>query len=110
MNAIIWALLSAFVWGIVPLFEKMGLIHVMLLTGLFDRCFGVIIGIILLGTFILKPQDIKAVDLKSVLLLILSGFLASFVAQVFFYHGLKIDEVSIPHLDIWSRRNHDAKL
>ena len=94
MSAFTWALLVAFIWSIVPLFEKLGLAKVAPLAGLFYRCCGVLIGLFLLGVFIVKPQKIKSVDLKSILWLVLGGFLASFVAQVCFYNSLKIIEIS----------------
>jgi len=94
MNAFIWAILAAIIWGIVPLLEKLGLAKAEPLAGLFYRCFGVLIGLLLLGLFILKPQEIKSVDSRSIIFLMLGGFLASFLAQICFYHGLKIGEVS----------------
>jgi transporter family protein len=48
----------------------------------------------MLSLFVVKPQAIKSADVKTIAILILSGFLASFVAQITFYHGLKIGEVS----------------
>ena len=94
MNAFIWAIFAAVIWGIVPLLEKLGLAKVNPLTGLFYRCLGVVVGLLLLGLFVLKPQEIKAVDSRSIAFLIMGGFLASFVAQICFYNGLKIGEVS----------------
>jgi transporter family protein len=94
MNAILWAILTACIWGVVPVLEKLGLAKTEPFTALFFRCLGVIIGIVLLGTIIVKPHQMKQVDPKAIGLLVLSGFLASFVAQIAFYHGLKIGEVS----------------
>ena len=94
MNAILWAILTACIWGVVPVLEKLGLSKTEPFTALFFRCLGVIIGIFLLGIFIVKPHQMKQVDPKAIGLLVLSGFLASFVAQIAFYHGLKIGEVS----------------
>ena len=94
MDAYLWALLTACIWGVVPILEKLGLHRVDPFTALFYRCFGVLIGMILLGAFIVKPAQIKAVDARSMILLVVSGFLASFVAQITFYHGLKIGDVS----------------
>jgi transporter family protein len=54
----------------------------------------VLIGWIILSTLILKPNQIKSVDLRSALWLILGGFLASIVAQLAFYQGLKVGEIS----------------
>jgi len=94
MNAYSWAILTACIWGIVPILEKLGLHKVDPFTALFYRCIGVLVGLFLLGTFVVKPAQLKAVDGRSMLFLVLSGFLASFVAQITFYHGLKIGEVS----------------
>lgn len=94
MNAFVWAIIAAFIWGIVPLIEKLGLSRVSPLAGLFYRSLGVVIGIILLAAFMLKPQEIKSVDLRSATLLILGGFLASFAAQICFYNALKLGEIS----------------
>jgi len=94
MNAFLWAILAACIWGCVPLLEKLGLTKVEPLVGLFYRCLGVIMGFLLLIIFAIKPHELKAVNLRSVLLLMLGGFLASIVAQVCFYNSLKLGEVS----------------
>jgi len=94
MNAFMWAILTACIWGIVPLIEKFCLVKTEPFVALFYRCLGVIIGIILLGAFMIKPAEIKSVDFRTGGLLILAGFLASFLAQITFYHALKIGEVS----------------
>ena len=94
MNAFTWAIITAFIWGMVPILEKIGLINTTPMVALFYRCFGVLLGMLLLGIFWVKPAQLKSVDLKTILILVLAGFLASFVAQITFYHGLKIGEVS----------------
>ena len=95
MTAFMWALSAAFVWGVVPLLEKLGLSRSEPFTALFYRCFGVVIGLVLLGIFVIRPHHMKAVDAKTIFVLVLSGFLASFVAQILFYHGLKIGAYSL---------------
>ena len=94
MNAFLWAILTACIWGFVPILEKFSLAKLDPYTALFYRCLGVLIGILCLGLFIVKPEQLKAVDAKTVIVLITAGFLASFLAQVTFYHALKIGEVS----------------
>jgi bacterial/archaeal transporter family protein len=94
MNWFLWALCAALFWGMAPLFEKAGLAGAPPLVGLFYRCVGVMIGMIMLLIFWVKPQEIRAVALKPALCLIFGGFIASVVAQMFFYHGLKIGETS----------------
>ncbi len=95
MSSFYWAILAAVVWGVVPLIEKAGLVKVAPLVGLFYRCLGVVLGLLMLLIFIIKPEEIKSVDMRSALLIALGGFLASFVAQIFFYNALKSGSVSM---------------
>ena len=94
MTAYEWAILTACIWGVVPVLEKIGLTKVTPFVGLFYRCLGVLIGLFIVGVFLVKPVELKQVDLKTILILMLSGLLASFVAQIAFYHALKLGEVS----------------
>ena len=95
MNAFLWALLAAFIWGITSVIEKFVLIKVDPVPGLFYRCMGVLFGIVILGLFMLKPNQIRSVDLRSAILLLTAGFLGSFVAFIAFYNGLKVGEMSM---------------
>ncbi len=94
MSAWMWALLAAAVWGVAPLIEKAGLRQIAPMTGLFYRSLGVAVGLLILGCFVVKPQEIRSVDLRSALLVMAGGFLASIVGQTFFYNSLKLGEVS----------------
>lgn len=94
MTAFGWALLAAVVWGFCPLLEKAGLSQVRPMAGLFYRSMGVLIGLVLLALFWVKPEEIKSVDARSALILALAGFLASFVGQYFFYNALRLGEAS----------------
>jgi len=92
-----WAILTALVWGVVPILEKLGLSsNINLLSGLFIRCLGVIIGalILIVFRFRLLKLDLSNVSLSTVILLFLGGFLASFVGQLFFYKALKFGQAS----------------
>jgi len=93
MDAFFWAMISASIWGVVPLLEKIGLTKSTPLVGLFYRCIGVAIGLVALACMI-KPREIKSIEPRSAFLLVLSGFLASFIAQFCFYNGLKLGQVS----------------
>jgi transporter family protein len=95
MNAFYLALLTAVVWGIVPIIEKAGLSKIAPLSGLLIRCAGVLIGagiLIIFNTRLLK--DALKADIKTVILLVLGGFLASIVGQMLFYNALKQGEAS----------------
>ncbi|KJJ85985.1 membrane protein containing DUF6, transmembrane [Candidatus Omnitrophus magneticus] len=94
LDAFLLAVLAALIWGIVPVLEKIGMAKISPFTALFYRCVGVFIGAFLLLIFIIRPEDIKAADTKAIALLILSGFLASVVATIAFYHALKAGDIS----------------
>ena len=95
MSAFVWAVLTAVVWGCVPVIEKTGLLKLDPVAGLFYRSLGVIIGIVILVSF--KWAAIRSSfggAAHGWLFLVLGGFLASFVGQMFFYNALKRGEAS----------------
>ncbi len=94
MNAFWWAIFTACIWGVVPILEKFCLTKVDPFVALFYRCFGVLIGLLFLGVFVVKKSEMRAVDVRTITILVIAGFLASFLAQITFYHGLKTGEVS----------------
>ena len=94
MTAFWWAILTACIWGVVPILEKLGLAKIDPFVALFYRCLGVLLGLLFLGIFIVKPEQLKVVPPRTIIILMAAGFLASFVAQITFYHGLKMGEVS----------------
>jgi bacterial/archaeal transporter family protein len=95
MKTFYWAILTALVWGFVPIIEKIGLNKIDPLVGLFYRSLGILLGIGILVVF--KTSAIKA-SIASCpqgwLYLMTGGFLASFVGQILFYHALKSGEAS----------------
>jgi transporter family protein len=95
-KAFFFAMLTAFIWGLAPAFEKIGL------GGRIDPYLGVVIRTIpialigLAGLALMGRLDSMArVDLKSALFVIAGGFLAGFLGQVTFYSALKTGEASI---------------
>ena len=95
MNAFWWALLAACIWGFTSVIEKYVLFKIEPIPGLFYRCMGVLAGIFVMFAFMLKPSQLKGVDLRSASLLVIAGFLGSFVAFIAFYNGLKTGEMSL---------------
>jgi len=96
MNAFYFALMTAVVWGIVPILEKMGVTRIVApLAGIIIRSYGVIIGMCVLAIF---SKDAFRIALKAnpptIFLLALSGFMASILGQIFFYNALKVGEAS----------------
>ncbi|MFC1666433.1 EamA family transporter [Candidatus Omnitrophota bacterium] len=95
MKAFYFAIITAVIWGIVPVLEKMGLSKIEPLAGLLVRSCGIIIGVFILAVF--NNQALKIAlkaDLHTVGLLVLSGLMASIFAQIFFYNALKTGEAS----------------
>jgi len=96
MSPFLLALLTAVIWGFVPILEKAGLGKISPLVGLFWRCLGVFLGVLIL--FLWQHKEIRASFSEvhsGMFLLIISGFLAAVVGQVFFYTALKNGEASL---------------
>ena len=79
MKSFLFAALTAFIWGIVPVFEKLGLIRAEPNVALFIRCMGVFVGAVFLFFLISPMEAIGKLELKTVIFLLIGGFLASFV-------------------------------
>lgn len=94
MNAFWWAVVTAGVWGIVPLIEKAGLGRNDPVLGVFARSLGVLFGILVLGLWWSPWKALAALDPRSIFLLALGGFLASVLGQMAFYHALKMGQLS----------------
>jgi transporter family protein len=91
----IWAVFTAIIWGVVPLFEKAGLIRADPLTGVFVRCFGGILGAIAL--LLIKPnvlQNTFVLDARTIIFLVIAGVLGTVAGQVFNLMAIKAGEVS----------------
>lgn len=95
MKAFYFAVITAVLWGIVPVLEKMGLARIAPFAGLLIRSCGVMIGAVIVVTFNNNAlrTALKA-DPKTLFFLVTGGFLASVVGQLFFYNALKSGETS----------------
>lgn len=88
------ALLAALVWGSAAFCEKMGLLGMDPLMGVWVRALGVFLGGAVLTIFI--PQfSVKFAQIgwSSFAWLLGGGILASIIGQIFFYQALKIGEI-----------------
>jgi len=94
MSAFWWAVLTACIWGVVPLIEKLGLIRSDPTIGVFARSLGVILGVVIFGLLWSPWKALINLSVHSIALLALGGFLASFVGQLVFYQALKSGHVS----------------
>ena len=94
MEAFFLALLTAFIWGLVPFLEKVGLSSVEPTAAYLVRCSGVFLGVVIIIAFTPQFPSFGKMGVKSVFFLVLAGILAGFVAQLVFYKALKMGEVS----------------
>lgn len=92
----LFALITALIWGLAPVFEKIGM------RGRIDPYLGVVIRTIpiaLVGVtgllFMGRVRELATADLRSMIMIIIGGLLAGFVGQIAFYSALKHSEASI---------------
>ena len=94
MTAFSWALLTACIWGVVPLMEKVGLAQTSPPVGVMIRSVGVVVGLLVFGWRWSPWTAWRALPWWSILLLAGGGLLASFVGQLAFYRALKSGAIS----------------
>lgn len=94
MTAFGWALMSACVWGMVPMIEKSGLAQNSPNAAVVVRSLGVVAGLIIFSVVQSPWAALQGMRGRSILLLAVAGFLASFVGQLMFYRALRVGEVS----------------
>jgi len=95
MKSYYFALLTALAWGLVPVFEKMGLAKLSPAAGIFVRCLAVSSGALILMA--LKPAilpELAKTPVKYIVLIVGGGFTANFLGQLLFYNALKDGDVS----------------
>jgi len=94
MSAFLWAIVTACVWGFVPLIEKVGIGRSEPLVAVCARSMGVVSGLVLVTLLSSPWKAVMGLKMSSFLLLALGGFLASFVGQFAFYHALSRGHIS----------------
>ena len=95
MKPYLWALLAALCWGFVPIIEKLGLAKMPVWAGIFYRSLGVVLGIILLAIFRYEYIKKAVIEIPAGwYYVMIGGFLASVIGQIFFYNALKTGEAS----------------
>jgi transporter family protein len=94
MSAFYWALLTACIWGVVPLLEKLGLAGGSPGYGVMVRSLGVALGLVLFGWIWSPLAALRSMSWQSIILLASGGLLASFIGQLAFYHALKTGAIS----------------
>ncbi|KYO66146.1 EamA family transporter [Thermovenabulum gondwanense] len=97
MRPIIFALLTAFFWGLAPIFGKMGLTKLPPLAALFIRTFSISIavGICLLVSYMGGYLPAFTLDKRTLIFIVLEGILASFLGHFAYFYALKEGNVSL---------------
>ncbi|MGQ9509945.1 MAG: EamA family transporter [Thermodesulfobacteriota bacterium] len=86
--------ITALLWGVTPIIEKMGLARVDPLIGVTVRSFIVTIGLLILTFLLGKGKELSSLDSKSLLLFGLSGLMAGLLGMWTYYSALKIGATS----------------
>ena len=94
MSAFWWALVTACIWGIVPLMEKIGLGTAPPAAGVVVRSMGVVVGLVVAAWLWSPWAAVRGMSWSSIVLLAAGGLLASFVGQMAFYHALRAGALS----------------
>ena len=94
MSAFFWALITAGIWGIVPLMEKVGLRTIAPSVGVVVRSLGVLVGLVIASCLWAPWAALRELRWSSLVLLAGGGLLASFIGQWAFYHALRSGAMS----------------
>ena len=89
MDVVILALLTAFIWGISPMFDKVGLKSIDPVIAVAIRSFTVSIILIIYLIVSGRIGELTAVSLKPVGYIIIGAVLASLLAQITYFFALK---------------------
>ncbi|AZR71935.1 hypothetical protein BBF96_00045 [Anoxybacter fermentans] len=93
-QGIFFALFAAFLWGLAPILEKIGLAKLSPLAGLTVRSIGITLVILILNFFKPTWKELGEVDFKSIIFILLGGLIAGLIAQWIYYRALKYIEAS----------------
>jgi transporter family protein len=93
-SGLLYALLAAVLWGIAPVFEKLGLIHISPLAGLAIRTVSATVILILIMLFTNVHTEILQADARTVGFLIMSGIVAGLLGMWSYFSAMKYWEAS----------------
>ncbi len=89
MKGFAFALISAFLWGIAPLFDKLAISDskVLPVPANIVRCAGALIALFFLAT-VTKEWNFSAINTEKIILLVIAGAIAGGLAMVTYYKAL----------------------
>lgn len=93
-HGFLFALLAAFLWGIAPVFEKLGLIRISPLAGITIRNISITIILLIIVFLTNSAKELVHVDLKTVVFVVIGGILAGLLGMWSYFEALKYWEAS----------------
>jgi len=94
-HGLLFALLTAFLWGSAPVFEKLGLIRISPLAGITIRSIAITIILLIIVLLTNVGEEIAHVDFKSVVFVVIGGIIAGLLGMWSYFEALKHWEASI---------------
>ena len=94
-HGVLLALLTAFLWGSAPVFEKLGLIRISPLAGITIRSIAITIILLIIVLLTNVGEEIAHVDFKSVVFVVIGGIIAGLLGMWSYFEALKHWEASI---------------
>jgi len=91
---LLFALLAAFLWGLAPVFEKLGLIRISPLAGVTIRSIAITIILLIMVFLTNLGKELVHVDFKTVVFLVVSGIIAGLLGMWSYFKALKVWEAS----------------
>jgi transporter family protein len=93
-SGLLYALLATVLWGIAPVFEKLGLAHISPLAGLAIRTISATVVLLLIMLFTNVHAEILRADFRTIGFLILSGVVAGLLGMWLYFSAMKYWEAS----------------
>lgn len=93
-HGLLFALLAAFLWGLAPVFEKLGLIKISPLAGLTIRNIAITIIVLIIALFTNVGKEIVSADFKTVAFVVIGGIIAGLLGMWSYFEALKHWEAS----------------
>ena len=90
----LFAILAALVWGVAPLFAKVGLAKISPLVGVAVR--SIVITTVVIVTLVISKQwkALNSLDTRTILILAAEGLLGGLIGQYFYFKAIKFLEAS----------------
>ncbi len=89
-----FALLAALLWGLAPVFEKLGFMKISALAGMTVRNIAITLVLVLIVLLTNTGKELLQADLKTIAYIILGGMLAGLLGMWSYFQAIKYGEAS----------------